>query len=390
MARGPRGQQVVSSPLGLYVHVPFCSSICNYCNFNRGLFDEPLKSRYVEALLGEISAAGRESRAQRTDADTVYFGGGTPSLLEPKEIEAIIRACRDAFDLSPDAEVTLEANPETVDAERLNDFRHAGVNRLSFGVQSFRDDELRRLDRRHSARRAVEALDAARTAGLENLSLDLMMWLPEQTVDQWMASVDGALDVAPGHLSLYMLEVYPHLPLKMEMRRQNWNQLPDDAAAEMYEASMARFEIAGYEQYEISNLARPGRRSRHNLKYWSDGAWLGFGPGAHSTRDGRRWKNVSSTGEYIERVAAGASVTSECRDLSSHERLGDALFTGLRLTDGVDIDLLSQRYATDIWKRYGEHLAPYLEGDLLLKEGSRLRLTRRGMLLAHEVMMVFV
>jgi oxygen-independent coproporphyrinogen-3 oxidase len=378
------------NPLGLYVHVPFCSSICNYCNFNRGLFDEPLKTRYVEALLREIGLAGGEGPAPGTEADTLYFGGGTPSLLEPEEIEAVIGACHDAFDLSPDAEITLEANPETVDAGRLNDFRSAGVNRVSFGVQSFRDDELRRLDRRHSARRAEEALAAARTAGLENLSLDLMMWLPEQTVDQWMASVDRALDVAPEHLSLYMLEVYPHLPLKMEMTRRNWNQLPDDAAADMYEASMARFEEAGYEQYEISNLARPGRRSRHNLKYWSDGTWLGFGPGAHSTRDGRRWKNVSSTAEYIERLTKGSAVATECRNLSNQERLGDALFTGLRLTEGIDIDLLSQRYGTDIWKQYGGRLGPYLDAQLLLKEGNRLRLTRQGMLLAHEVMMVFV
>ena len=372
--------------------MPFCSSICNYCNFNRGLFDESLKTRYVEALLREIGLAGHKAPAPGTEAgaDTVYFGGGTPSLLEPEEIEAIIGACRDAFDLAPDAEVTLEANPETVDAERLNDFRRAGVNRLSFGVQSFRDEELRRLDRRHNAHRAEEALAAARAAGVENLSLDLMMWLPEQTVDQWMVSVDRALGVAPEHLSLYMLEVYPHLPLKMEMTRQNWNQLPDDSAADMYEAAMARFEAAGYEQYEISNLARPGRRSRHNLKYWSDGRWLGFGPGAHSTRDGQRWNNICSTGDYVERLMKGSPVVAECRTLSSAERLGDALFTGLRLTDGIDIDLLSQRYLTDIWKRYGEHLAPYLDAGLLLKEGNRLRLSRQGMLLAHEVMAVFV
>jgi oxygen-independent coproporphyrinogen-3 oxidase len=370
--------------------VPFCSSICNYCNFNRGLFDAALKRRYVEALLREIGPAARTAGALHTEADTVYFGGGTPSLLEPKDITSIIGACRDAFDLSPDAEITLEANPETVDAERLHDFRCAGVNRLSFGVQSFRDEELRRLDRRHSAGRAEEAVAAARSAGFENVSLDLMMWLPEQTVDQWMVSVDRALDAAPEHLSLYMLEVYPHLPLKLEMTRQNWHQLPDDAAADMYEASMARLEAAGYEQYEISNLARPVRRSRHNLKYWSDGAWLGFGPGAHSTREGRRWKNVSSTDDYIDRMMKGSPVVAECRHLTNDERLGDALFTGLRLTDGIDIELLSERYVTDIWTRYGERLAPCLDCRLLLKEGNRLRLTRQGMLLAHEVMAVFV
>jgi oxygen-independent coproporphyrinogen III oxidase len=373
--------------LGLYVHVPFCSAICNYCNFNRGLFDEPLKTRYVNALLQEIR--GSEC-VPGNSADTLYFGGGTPSLLEPQEVESILSACRDTFKLTADAEITLEANPETVDEKRLREFLHAGVNRLSFGVQSFRDEELRRLDRLHSARRAEEAVGAARAAAFQNISLDLMMWLPNQTVDQWMVSVERAIALAPEHLSLYMLEVYPHLPLKQEMARQRWEQLPDEAVAEMYEASMAALETAGYEPYEISNVARPGRRSRHNLKYWSDGEWLGFGPGAHSTRAGARWRNVSSTDDYVQRILQGSTVVVEHRHLAHDERLGDALFTGLRLVDGIDIDRLSDRYSTDIWKRFGGRLAPYLNTGLLLKEGNRLRLTRQGMLLAHEVMAVFV
>ena len=405
-----------SQSLGLYVHVPFCSAICNYCNFNRGLFDGALKTRYVAALLREIRRSGpdrAEALCHVKDeerpfvaqdfspvaplapvapryADTLYFGGGTPSLLAPREVESIIEACAEHFGLAADAEVTLEANPETVDAEVLRNFRHAGINRLSFGVQSFRDEELRRLDRLHSAGRAEEAVDAARAAGFENVSLDLMMWLPQQTVEQWMVSVERAIRVAPAHMSLYMLEVYPHLPLKLEMARNHWSQLPDDAAADMYEASMTRLESAGYAQYEISNVARPGRRSRHNLKYWSDGEWLGFGPGAHSTRDGKRWKNVSSTEDYIQRLAKGATVVAECHSLSRDERLGDALFTGLRLNDGLQLRDLSERYETDIWERYGARLAPYLQAGILLKEGDRVRLTRQGMLLAHEVMTVFV
>jgi putative oxygen-independent coproporphyrinogen III oxidase len=372
--------------LGLYVHVPFCSAICNYCNFNRGLFEEPLKMRYVAALLQEIRLSGPHG----FEADTLYFGGGTPSLLAPQEIAAIVDACRESFRLAPNAEITLEANPETVDPARLDGFRKAGVNRLSFGVQSFRDEELHRLDRLHSADRAEEVARLARAAGFDNISLDLMMWLPEQTVEQWMVSVERAIAVGPEHLSLYMLEVYPHLPLKQEMVRQGWNQLPDDTAAEMYEAAMAELESAGYAQYEISNVAKPGRRSLHNLKYWSDGEWLGFGPGAHSTLRGSRWRNVSSTEDYIHRVSAGLTVVAERRDLTVDERLGDALFTGLRLNDGVELPLLSERYGTDIWQRFGERLAPYRDAGLLLREGGRLRLTRQGMLLAHEVMAVFV
>lgn len=375
--------------LGVYVHVPFCSAICNYCNFNRGLFDESLKTRYVEALLSEMRGDGPLPSLDAS-ADTLFFGGGTPSLLTSSEIERIVDACRATLGLIANAEITLEANPETVDAARLEGFRRAGVNRLSFGAQSFRDEELRRLERLHSAGRAEEAVRMARAAGFDNVSLDIMMWLPQQTVEQWMVSVDRAIGVGAEHVSLYMLEVYPHLPLKQQMARNEWTQAPDDIAAEMYETAMARLESAGYEQYEISNVATPGRRSRHNLKYWSDGEWLGFGPGAHSTRDGRRWKNVSSTEDYVQRITSRSSPIAERRDLSRDERLGDALFTGLRLNDGIELSTLSGRYDEDIWQRYGERLSPYLEAGLLLKEGDRMRLTRQGMLLAHEVMAVFV
>ncbi len=374
--------------LGLYIHVPFCAAICNYCNFTRGLFDGALEARYLQALVAEIGRATPD--AEPPSADTLYFGGGTPSLLSPAEVAEVTAACRTRFRLAAGAEVTLEANPETVDAGRLDAFRRAGVTRLSYGVQSFRDDELRRLERMHSAARAVEAVRLARAAGFDNVSIDLMMWLPGQSVDQWLESVDRAIGVDPDHISLYMLEVYPHLPLRAQMAARRWEQLPDDAAAEMYERAMEALERAGYEQYEISNVARPGRRSRHNLKYWSDGEWLGFGPAAHSTRGGVRWRNVSSTDEYIQRIARGETVVAEERRLSADERLGDALFTALRLSDGVPVPELNARYQTDVWSRFGQRLAPYVEAGLLVNEGSRMRLSRRGMLLAHEVMSVFV
>ena len=370
------------------MHVPFCSSICNYCNFNRGLFDEEVKTRFVEALLGEIQ--GEEGRRKGLVPDTLYFGGGTPSLLEPVEIASVIDECRHSLGLALDAEVTLEANPETVTIERLEQFRTAGVNRLSFGVQSFRDEELRRLGRMHSAARAVSAVDMARAAGFDNISIDLMMWLPGQDVTQWLASVVDAIRMAPDHLSLYILEVYAHLPLKQEMDRHGWTQQPDDAAAEMYESAMAMLDDAGYEQYEISNVCRPGRESRHNLKYWDDGDWLGFGPGAHSTSQGERRRNIASVEEYIHKCRAAESVVVERRLLTNDERLADALFTGLRLNRGVDLNILSIRYGVDIWSRFGERLAPCVEAGILLRQDGRLRLTRPGMLLSNEVMSVFV
>lgn len=374
--------------LGLYVHVPFCSSICNYCNFNRGLFDAALKERYVEALITEVSGTGGAGGAG--GADTIYFGGGTPSLLEPAEIARIIGACRDSFDLARDAEITLEANPETVTEARLGGWGQAGVNRVSFGVQSFREDELRRLSRRHDARRAREAVAFARAAGLDNISLDLMMWLPGQRVSDWLESVDEAIAIGPEHLSLYLLEVYPNAPLKDEMARARWSQAPDDDAAAMYLTALERLDGAGYEQYEISNVARQGRPSRHNLKYWTDGEWLGFGCGAHSTRGGVRWKNVAATDEYVARLGRGEPAAIDVRPLSADERLGDALFTGLRLSQGVDLGAIRERYGVDVWARYGRDLAPFVEDGCLRLEGSRLWLTRPGMLLAHEVMTVFV
>jgi oxygen-independent coproporphyrinogen-3 oxidase len=381
-----------NSAPGLYVHVPFCSAICNYCNFTRGLLDEPLKERFVEAVLTEIREAARDERegVRAEPPDTLYFGGGTPSLLAPSEIASIVGESRASLALVAGAEVTLEANPETIDRAFLDAVQEAGVNRLSFGVQSFLDDELGRLGRLHSAERATQAISLARTAGFDNISIDLMMWLPGQDVSQWLLSVEQAIRVAPDHLSLYILEVYPHLPLRQAIDERGWIQESDEGAAEMYETGLSMLDAAGYEQYEISNVSRPGRRSRHNLKYWLDGEWRGFGPAAHSTRKGVRWRNVSLTADYVRRIGEGAGVMTDRRLLTLEERLGDALFTGLRLNDGIDLDMLSERYGVDVWARYGERLAPFCEAGILVRADERLRLTRRGMLVANEVMSVFV
>jgi oxygen-independent coproporphyrinogen-3 oxidase len=375
-------------PVGIYLHVPFCAAICNYCNFNRGLHEAGLRRRYVDALVADI----RRSADSSTRADTIFFGGGTPSLLDPAEAGRIIDACRDSFDLAPDAEITLEANPESSTPAALEGFRAAGVNRLSFGVQSFRDEELRRLGRLHSSETARAAVSSARAAGFDNLSLDLMMWLPGQRPADWLASVEALIELQPDHASLYLLEIYPNAPLRDEMARAGWSQAPDDDAAEMYVAGLGRLDRAGFEQYEISNVARPAaRRSRHNLKYWQEGEWLGFGPGAHATFGGERWRTVSSTTDYIDRVTAGADVKLDRRRLSEQERVEEALFMGLRLTEGLDLAAVSRDHGIDIWARYGQDLSPYVAAGLLVHEpGRRLALTRSGMLLANDVMAVFI
>jgi oxygen-independent coproporphyrinogen-3 oxidase len=374
--------------IGLYLHIPFCAAICNYCNFNRGLHDEGLRRRYVDALVTDIRQAADPAVA----ADTIFFGGGTPSLLEPTEVDRLVTACRESFDLASNSEITLEANPESATAATLDGYRKAGVNRLSYGVQSFRDEELKRLGRLHSAATARQAVGLARQAGFDNLSLDLMLWLPGQRHADWLESVDALIDVGPDHASLYLLEIYPNAPLKDEMARAGWSVAPDDDAADMYLDGLGRLDRAGFEQYEISNVARPAaRRARHNLKYWQEGQWLGFGCGAHSTHRGERWRTISSTTEYVGRIAAGADVKADRRVLGPEERLEEALFMGLRLAEGLDLAALQLRHSVDIWTRYGRDLEPYVAAGLLVHEpGRSLALTRAGMLLANDIMTVFI
>jgi oxygen-independent coproporphyrinogen-3 oxidase len=371
--------------LGLYIHVPFCSAICNYCTFNRGLFDHALKTEYVGAALKEIRRAG-----DGAPADTIFFGGGTPSLLAPEEIGALVQACRSGYALAPDSEITLEANPESVTPETLAGFRAVGINRVSFGVQSFSDAELQRLSRLHSASRAREAFGMARDAGFDNISIDLMMWLPQQSIEEWLRSVDALIGLKPEHASLYLLEIYPNSPLRESMTKSRWAVAADDDAADMYLQAMERLDAAGYEQYEISNVARPGLKSRHNLKYWTDGEWIGFGPGAHSTRGGVRWRNVSATPEYIGAVQGGGQLIAERRVLSAQDGIEEALFTRLRLSEGIDLDLVDLRYGIDVWRQYGVELQRFVEAGLLIYDDRRLKLTRAGMLLANEIMTVFL
>lgn len=368
----------------MYLHIPFCQAICSYCNFNRGLLDVDLKHRYVAALGDEIR------RAPGGAADTIFFGGGTPSLLEPGEIAGLIAACRDAFDMAADSEITLETNPETATAERLAAFRDAGVNRVSFGVQSFDDTELKRLGRIHSAAKAMEAISAAQSLGFSSVSFDLMLWLPAQSRETWRRTVDQAIQLAPDHLSLYLLELYPNAPLKEDMARAGWSLAPDDDAAEMYLEGLAVLEQHGLLQYEISNVARPGHRSRHNVKYWQAGQWFGFGCGAHSTVAGERWKNVAATEDYVARVSAGGSPSMDRQALSPQVRFEEALFMGMRLTDGIDRRGFAARFGLDPWERYGAALAPFIEAGHVWHSAGRFGLTRGGMLVANSVLEVFV
>ena len=338
-----------------------------------------------------MAALEREiRRAPAGAADTIFFGGGTPSLLEPQEIERLIRACRETFAVTADAEITLETNPETATLDRLAAFGEAGVNRISFGVRSFDDDELARLGRIHSSAKAKDAIKAAQSLAFASVSFDLMLWLPQQSRETWRNTVYQAIELAPDHLSLYLLELYPNAPLKEDMARSGWSLAPDDDAAEMYLEALDVLEAHGLRQYEISNVARDGHRSRHNVKYWQAGQWFGFGCGAHSTAGGERWKNVAATEDYVARVVSGQSASLERQRLSPQAQIEEALFMGMRLTDGVDRMRFTERFGLDPWQQYGSALQPFIEGGHVWHNDGRFGLTRTGMLVANSVLEVFV
>lgn len=379
---------------GVYIHIPFCRSRCSYCDFATGAYDAPLAGRYVRAVADEIGAfklpAGNVAAAE---VDTVYFGGGTPSLLAPAQVEQLLAAVRERFVVANGAEVTMELNPGTVTPDSLRAYRAAGVNRASFGLQTFDDEALRRLGRTHTVADARQTFQNLRVAGFDNISFDLIAGLPGQTLSDWSHNLDEALVLQPEHLSLYLLEVHEGTPLAEQLQRGMWPEPDADVAAEMYQLLLARTATAGYEHYEISNFCRPGRASRHNLKYWTAGSpYYGFGCSAHSY-DGTslRWANERDTARYVELVAAGRGAVVETTELDRREASSEALFLGLRLlTRGVDLREHQTQFGADVRTAYADDLARFKEAGLIEISNDVLRLTRSGALLSNEVFAAFV
>ncbi len=404
-------------PLSLYLHIPFCSLKCAYCDFNSYAGLEDLIRPYDDALIEEIRLWGQVSRGwgldprgMRTVAQglrlepkpvtTIFFGGGTPSLLPLAEIERIMSALHGAFTLQSGAEVSLEANPGTVDPPYLRGLIGAGVNRLSFGVQSFHDDELTALDRIHSAAEAVEGYRWAREAGFQRINLDFIYGLPEQPLSRWLDTLEQAIALDPDHLSLYALTVEEGTRLAYDVAQGRISEPDPDAQAEMYECAMDRLDGAGYRQYEISNWARPGEECRHNLVYWRNGEWLGLGAGAHSHWAGHRFANVYSPKQYIRRMASATGLDTALPppellrampqlsliELQAPETaMSDTAILGLRLNEGLDVSAFDRRFGTSLDAAYGPALAELAALGLLERPDGRLRLTPRGRLLANEV-----
>lgn len=378
----------------LYLHIPFCRSRCAYCAFNTYAGLDGLIPAYGEALCAEIRAAPVRDKSTPQDkscATTVYFGGGTPSLLPPDILARLLRSLRERFFLLPDAEITLEANPGTVDRAYLDAVRELGINRLSLGVQSAHADELRLLGRRHTWEEAVEAVEAARAAGLDTVNLDLIYGLPGQTLSRWRKTLEAALSLEPDHLSLYTLTLEEGTPLQGQVARGELPPPDDDAAAEMYEWAQERLAQAGYLHYELSNWARSARHvCRHNRTYWSNEPYLGFGAGASSWWGGRRWTNVRHPAEYSRRLAAGQPVAEEVEEIGPRREMEETMMMGLRLIGGVSEARFRARFGVGMAEVFGAELARLAAQGLIEWDGQTARLTPRGRLLGNWVFSEFV
>lgn len=375
-------------PLALYLHVPFCRQRCSYCDFNTFAGLQELFEPYAAALAKEILQAvrpGSRQAGQGERATSVFFGGGTPSVLPTALVGDVLAACREAFAVEAEAEVSLEANPGTVDEEKLADLCRLGVNRLSLGLQSARADELALLGRLHDFEQAAQATRLARAAGFDNLSLDLIYGLPRQSLAHWAETLRAALALSPDHISAYCLTVEDGTPLSGWVESGQVPAPDADLAAEMYELAEAFLKQAGFVHYEISNWARPGRECRHNLVYWRNGAYLGFGAGAHSHRAGRRWWNVRAPAAYIARLQAGENPQEDAEEIGAALALGETMMLGLRLHEGVSAGTFGERFGRDLAEVYGTELDELQALGLLEWDGRLARLTARGRLLGNQV-----
>lgn len=372
---------------GLYVHIPFCSSRCSYCDFATGLYQGELAERYVTALVEEI----KTSRYRGAIVDTIFFGGGTPSLLAPSQLDRILTTLHEQFAIDPNSEVTLEINPGSVTREKLDAFRALGINRASFGAQTFDDAELAKLGRSHNAADTLKTFATLRDAGFDNISFDLIAGLPGQTLERWQRNIKQALELHPEHLSFYLLEVHPGTPLAEHIRRGLQPVPDDDLAGVMYRWMLDHASAAGYEHYEISNLSRPGFHSRHNVKYWTADPYYGFGCSAHSY-DGqtRRWSNHRDVLKYVETIEQGNSPVVEDQELSETDVRAEALFLGMRMMRGVDVRRYRESFGVDLREQHAADLDRFRKAGLLEFDGDLIRLTRTGSLLSNEVFAAFI
>lgn len=381
----------VAPAFSLYVHVPYCDSKCPYCDFNSHAVRVWPEDRYVAALLREMEVAAADRSWRGGRLRTVFLGGGTPSLFAPDSIHAILAGARRLWHLEDDAEVTMEANPGTVDAVKLADFAAAGINRLSFGIQSFQQKFLDLLGRIHDGAAAIRAVADARAATLENVNVDLMFAVPGQTVGEWESDLRTAIDLGTTHVSAYNLTFEEGTVFHALRRRGELQPLDESTEIAMYEASEGIFAAAGFERYEISNYARPGRACRHNLQYWRLQPYLGVGAGAHSfaTSPARRWSNERAPEAYMTAIESCGRAVAGFETLTDQQQRGEFVFLGLRCIDGIAAGDFERRFGMTFTDAF-PHCVRLRDDGLLEQSDDQWRLTRRGRMVSDEIFTTFV
>lgn len=366
----------------IYVHIPFCETKCIYCDFY-SIESRDSQELFVEALVTEIV-----SRAKRIDYaspfDSLFFGGGTPSLLTPPQLEKITDALRMGFTFSPNVEFTLECNPGTVNGEKLRAYKSIGVNRLSFGVQSFHEEDLLFLTRIHSVDQAIDAIHLAHEAGFQNVNLDLMFSLPQQTKEKWLYNLMRARELDTTHISCYSLTVEEGTPLAGMVKAGAIRKASEESDAELYEATMTTLASWGYRQYEVSNFARQGCECRHNLSYWRHEEYLGFGPSAHSHWNGERLWNVSSLKSYLTQIVDANTAIAGKEILTSEMMRSEYIFLRLR-SEGIDLREYERRFHSDMLIDNEPHIGQYQKLGVIKIENGILSLTQKGMLVCDEI-----
>ena len=392
----------LNEPIAFYVHIPFCLSKCNYCDFNTYEGIESLMPSFVDALSSEIGLWGK--RLDCPEVSTVFFGGGTPSYLPVESIRLLSECLREATNIALGAEMTIEANPDDVNAEKADAWLEAGFNRVSIGVQSFNEEILHALSRRHNSDQATSAVATARSAGFNNISIDLMFGLPNQSLSVWEHSLKRAIELDTDHLSLYGLQIELGTPLQRDVQQGAVPMPDDDLAADMYEMAMDYLNEADYQHYEISNWCKPGFQSRHNLAYWLNQPYLGVGPGAHSSMMGRRFANMNSPRRYISAVASGNSpdvvavspmgpgeiAVDFVENTSFEMAMSETMMLGMRLSEGVMKSDFERRFGISMSDVYGQEIAMLTSAGLIEDDGARVRLTRQGKLLGNNVFESFI
>ncbi len=383
-------------PAGLYIHIPFCLKKCPYCDFY-SITDPSLQPRFLDALISEMNLAGKNGWKY----DTLYIGGGTPSVLEDAALKKIIDTAGQCFDILSDAEITLEVNPGTVTPTQFKNYRQAGINRISIGIQSFNPESLGFLGRIHSGQDAQNAVKWAKEAGFENIGLDLIYGIPGQTGKLWLRDLQTAVDLQPQHLSCYMLSYEPGTPLHMDLQSRAFTPLAEQRICELYETAVSFLSAHHYVQYETSNFARKdaGVRdtqsvltyaSRHNMKYWNFVPYTGLGPSAHSFMDQKRRWNHSSVEKYIEELSAGRLPRAGEEVLSREQQWMETVYLGLRQTKGIAVDAVEKKFGINFNARYAGVIADLEEKGLIKSSKDRCALTSEGMLYLDSIAAQFI